>query len=562
VARLDLVVRNGTVVDGSGAPRRRADVAVAGGRIVAVGAVDGRGAREIDAEGHVVAPGFVDAHTHLDAQVFWDELGSSSCWHGVTTAVMGNCGFTLAPARPEERALVVRNLERAEDISAEAMAAGIDWSWGTFAEYLDAVERRPKGLNYAALIGHSALRTWAMGERAFSEAANAEDLDVMARELRAALRAGAVGFSTSRSPGHFTSDDRPVASRLASWDEVAALVDVVGRASDGGFQLAPENHRGDPDATARYEARIQQLALTTGVPVIFGVGTSPNTSLIDDTVARGGRMHGLTHCRGLCHVQSFQTRLVFDVLPEWRQVRERPVAEQRQLLSDPEVRARLVHAARHGDYGDRADNARPNYAWLEVMSSPYLPNPSVQELASERGVDPVELMIDLALEHDFDVFFLQYFSAPEEGQLVDLLKNPNTAMTFSDSGAHVSEVIDFSIQTHLLAYWVRERQALTIEEAIPMITSRPAAVWNLRDRGLVREGYAADLTIFDPGTVAPDMPRLVHDLPAGARRLVQTATGYLATVVNGEVLTSDGEAGDARPGRLLRSGHPRGRSGA
>jgi N-acyl-D-amino-acid deacylase len=558
--RFDLVVRNGIVIDGSGAPRRRADVAVTDGRVVAVGVVDGRGAEEIDAEGHVVAPGFVDAHTHMDAQVFWDDLGTSSCWHGVTSVVMGNCGFTLAPARPDERALVVRNLERAEDIAAEAMAAGIEWSWATFAEYLDAVDARPKGLNYAASIGHSALRTWAMGERAFSDAADEADLEVMARELTAALAAGAVGFTTSRSRGHLTSDDRPVASRIASWDEVVALVDLVGRESAAGFQLAPENHRGDRAATADYERRLQQLALTTGVPVIFGVGNSPDTRLIDDTVARGGRMYGLTHCRGLCHVQSFQTRLVFDVLPEWRQVREQPVAVQQRLLRDPEVRARLVHAAHHGDYGDRADSLPPKYEWLEVMSSPYLPNPSVRQLADERGVDPVELMIDLALDRDFDVFFLQFFGAPEEAQLVELLKNPNTAMTFSDSGAHVSEVIDFSIQTHLLAYWVRERQALTLEEAIPMITSRPAGIWALQDRGSLREGFAADLTIFDPDTVAPSMPRLVHDLPAGAPRLVQTAQGYLATVVNGQVLTREGHATDARPGRLLRAGSHRYRS--
>jgi N-acyl-D-amino-acid deacylase len=544
----DLVVRNGMVIDGTGSPRRRADVGVTGGRIVAIGELDGGGREEIDAEGHVVAPGFVDGHTHMDAQVFWDELGSTSCWHGVTTSVMGNCGFTLAPARADERGLVVRNLERAEDIAAAAMAEGIDWTWSTVPEYLDAVDATRKGINYAAIVGHSALRTWAMGERAFTDTATSDDLEVMARELRDGLRAGAVGFSTSRSHSHTTSDDRPVASRQASWDEVVALVDVLAAESDGAFQLAPEAHHGDPEGLRDYELRLQELAIASGVPVVFGVIGGKSTALIDDTVAKGGRMYGLTHCRGVSQIQSFETQLVFDILPEWREVRSRPIDEQRRLLRDPEVRRRLVDAAEHGDYGDRLgpEASRPNFDRLKVMQSAYLRNPSVQELADQRGVKPVEAVLDVALEHDLEMFFMQFYDDTTDAELLAQLRNPNTAMTFSDSGAHVIRIIDSSIQTHLLAYWVRERQALTLEEAIPMITRQPAMIWRLADRGLLREGYAADLTIFDPETVAPD-------LPAGAQRLSQGAHGYLATVVNGEVFTRDGEATEARPGRLLRA---------
>ena len=217
----DVVIRNGMVVDGSGLAGYPADVGIVGDRIATIGRITERGGQEVDADGLVVTPGFIDGHTHMDAQVFWDELGSNSCYHGVTTVVMGHCGFTLAPAPPEQRALVVRNLERAEDISGAAMAAGIDWTWTTFSQYLDAVDRRPKAVNYAANIGHSALRTYAMGERAFTGEATADDLEVMARELAQAMRAGAYGFTTSRTRQHETSDDRPVASRLASWDEVA-----------------------------------------------------------------------------------------------------------------------------------------------------------------------------------------------------------------------------------------------------------------------------------------------------------------------------------------------------
>ena len=558
----DLVIRNGTIVDGSGDPSTRGDVAVVDGRIAAVGAVDGRGREEIDADGLVVAPGFVDGHTHMDAQVFWDDLGTSSCWHGVTTAVMGNCGFTLAPASAEQSALVVRNLERAEDISGAAMAEGITWTWSTFREYLDAVDALPKGLNYAASIGHSALRTWVMGERAFSETASPDDLAAMEHELRDALAAGAVGFTTSRSDQHETSDDRPVASRLASWEEVQRLVALMGRESNGIFQLTSEAAGNSPDLAVRreYHERLVDLAVDTQVPIVFGLFAMANGTntlpLMAETAERGGRMYGLSHCRGVAVVMSFRTRLPFDNLPAWKALRAETLDAQRARLRDPEVRARLVHEAHHGDYGRAigAEARKPDFDVMTVLRSPYLPNPTVAQVAADRGVDPVECMIDLALETDFTQFFVQTLTPQPEDQLLEVLRSPYSAMTFSDAGAHVSQILDCSIQTHLLAYFVRERGLLSIEEAIPMITRKPAQVWRLRDRGLLREGYAADITIFDLDRVAPDMPEVADDLPGGAKRLVQTAQGYVATIVNGDVLTRDGTATDARPGRLLRGG--------
>jgi N-acyl-D-amino-acid deacylase len=557
----DLVVRNGLVVDGSGAPGVRADVAIAGDRIAMVGEVEESGREEIDADGLVVAPGFVDGHTHMDAQVFWDQAGTSSCWHGVTTVVMGNCGFTLAPARPAERALVVRNLERAEDIAAEAMAEGITWTWSTFAEYFDAVDAVPKGFNYAGSVGHSALRTWAMGERAFEGPATGEDMAVMEQELSDALKAGAAGFTTSRSFAHATSDDRPVASRLASWDEVVALVNLVGRESTAVFQLAPEIAAGGtPEEREEWYGRLQQLSLSSGVPSVFGVFANPvsmrSVEVIEETCARGGQMYGLTHCRGVSTVQSFRTRLSFDRLAEWQDFRRRPLDEQRKLLEDPDVRTRLVYAANHGDYGQAigAEARKPDYERIYIMHSPYLPNPTVAEEARRRGVDPVDVMIDAALESDFNIFFLQLLTPQIDDELPGLLLNPNTAMTFSDSGAHVSQVADASIQSHLLAYWVRERQAFTLEEAVRMITRQPAMIWRLHDRGILAPGYAADVTIFDPDTVAPLMPVVVNDLPGRSRRLIQKAQGYQATIVNGQVFMRDGEPTEARAGRLLRAG--------
>ena len=555
----DLVIRGGDVIDGTGTPAVRSDVAVVGGRIAAVGEVRDRGRREINATGLVVTPGFIDAHTHMDAQVFWDDLGKPPCWHGVTTVVMGNCGFTLAPARRGHESLVIRSLERAEDIPPEALAEGLPWTWQTFAEYLDAVDRVPKGLNYAAAIGHSALRTWTMGERAFEMSATDDDVSAMERELTNALRAGAAGFTTSRGKGHATSDGKPVASRLATWAEVAALVGVVGRERHGVFQLAPERPT-DPKEQVEFERRLQALALETGVPIVFGLFATtqlpqPSIDLVDKTVALGGEMWALTHCRGVVSVQSFLTRLAFDAIPEWHEVRALPHEAQKLLLRDLAVRARLVEAAHHGVYADAfgPEARRPHFDSLRVLLSPYPDNPTVADEAARRGVDPVDAMIDISLERNLDVFFAQDLVPQDENLLLSLMSHPRTAMGFSDSGAHLSQIFDSSIYSYFLGYWVRERQAVRLESAIEMMTSRPAAIWGLHDRGRIAPGFAADITVFDPDTVGPRMPTVVDDLPGGAHRLEQRADGFVATIVNGSILTMDGEATEARSGQLLRS---------
>src|SRR3954447_4058423 len=301
----DLVIRNGTVVDGSGLTGPfRADVAVDRGRIVEIGKVGDRGLEEIDADGHVVTPGFIDGHTHMDAQIMWDPLGTCSCWHGVTTVVMGNCGFTLAPGGVADRELVIRNIERAEDMSRSALDAGVDWQWETFPEYLDVLDRLPLGINYAANVGHSALRAWAMGERAFEEQATSDDLAAMEQQLDDALAAGAIGFTTTRSTAHQTTDDRPVASRLATWDEVSRLVGVLSERGRGIFELTPgPGSVGDPDDLDAVYQRIYDLNLATGVPFTYGLfGTGPQRLQrlrdTDDVVAAGGNIFLQTHSRG------------------------------------------------------------------------------------------------------------------------------------------------------------------------------------------------------------------------------------------------------------------------
>ena len=562
----DLVIKGGTIVDGSGRDRYEADVAVQDGRIAAVGRVTERGRTELEADGRVVTPGFIDGHTHMDAQVFWDSMGSNSCWHGVTTVVMGNCGFTLAPCRPDEHDLVVRNLERSEDMSPSALAAGVKWSWETFPEYLDAVDSVPKGINYAANIGHSALRTWVMGERAFEEQSSPEELAAMKRQLREALAAGAIGFTTSRSTNQETSDDRPVASRLASWSELCELAEVLGEVPGRVLQMAlePTFRSDDPDVKADAFRRLQSLAIKTGVSVTFGVlpvdqdgrDAMDLLEFIDQTKAAGGRMFGQSHSQGVSNVLSFETLLPFDGLPEWKAVRNLPLEEQLAKLSDPEVRARLVSAVHTGTFGERARGAEPRrvpFQKIKIFDQVLPPHPSVAEVAAARGCDPVELMIDLAVQTRFKQLFQQPLTSDDQEVARRLMEHTSAVMTFSDSGAHVSQISDASIQTYLLAYWVRQRQALSLEKAIWMITGAPATAWGFSDRGLVREGMAADLNIIDPERVGPDLPSVAYDLPSGSKRFVQTASGISSTIVNGQVTLRDGHHTGAFPGRLLRA---------
>ena len=559
----ELVIRNGTIVDGTGDVPRRGDVAVDKGRISQVGQVVDRGLEEIDADGHVVTPGFIDGHTHMDAQLFWDRLGTNSCWHGVTTVVMGNCGFTLAPAHHDERALVVRNLERAEDISAEAMAQGMDWTWATFPEYLDAVDAAPKAINYVANVGHSALRTWAMGERAFEAEATDDEMAMMVSELKNARRAGAVGLTSSRNENHETSDDRPVASRQASWEELYRLVNVLGATGPSVLELAVESAAmgGEPDERRYHQQRLSDLAVQTGVAIMFGLqATRPGgfewLKTLEACEQAGGQMFAQTHSRGISVILSFLTSLPFDVLPEWAEIRALPVDQQKALLRDESTRARLISAANEGNYswsGVGPQPRKPDYEELRLYQHGLPPNPSVAEIARQRGVDPAEAMIDLALETDFEQLYIQPPRAKQKPEdLLALLRHPRSIMTFSDAGAHVSQIADASIHTHLLGHWVRNEQALPLEEAVHMLTQVPARAWRFSDRGMVGVGLAADLNIFDPETVGPEVPTLEADLPGGGMRLVQKASGFLATIVGGQVTLREGHPTGLLPGRLLR----------
>ena len=560
----DLLIKNGTVIDGSGGARYRADVAIDDGIITAIGRINERARQTVDAEGHVVSPGFVDGHTHMDAQIFWDPLGTSSCYHGITSAVMGNCGFTLAPCKQEDADFVFRNLERAEDIAREAMLEGVEWQWETFPEYLDAVDAQPKGINYAGYIGHSALRTYVMGERAFSDEATEDDIKAMQSAVQQAVNAGAIGFSTSRTFNHITADERPVASRLASWDEVRAIVNAMGETGKGIFELAGEAPGRDPERIREYHERLRDLAVESGVTQTWGMFSvkvapdfwRPYFDLLDETAAAGGRMFAQVHSRGLNNILSFESNLPFDNWELWKEIRQLPLAEQQARLSDPELRARLVAIANSEYTGPRIVGAElrpPDWDYVYPMDDMAYDKPSMAQIAAQRGVDPVELMIDMALEKDLQMFFRTPIANENMDDVLEMMKHPRSVVTFSDSGAHVSQIMDSSLQTHLLSYWVREKEAFTLEEAIRQITYNTATVWGLHDRGLLRVGMAGDVVVFDPDTVGPRMPEVVHDLPAGAQRLKQTADGIMHTIVNGQILLTNNQHTGAEPGRLLRS---------
>ena len=565
---LDLLIKNGTVVDGTGAPRFVADVGVREGRIAEIGRIAEAAARTIDADGLIVAPGFIDGHTHMDAQVAWDRLGSCSCWHGVTTALMGNCGFALAPCKPDQREWYARCLEAVEDIPTEAMLVGIDWTWETFPEYLANVERLPKGINYGAYLGHSALRMYVMGERALSEAASEDDIQAMRAALKEALRCGAIGFSTSRASTHVTPDGSPVASRIAEWEEIDALAGAMAELGAGTFQIGPDVSSGA--AHRAFFARLRELALACRRPVMFGTistrqGDDPNswqyqTDYISACCAEGASMWGQTTTKSINAIFSLKSYLPFDVLPHWREVRGLPLEEQKRRLADPDVRARLIADEAgmkprdnvfQGGGAATTDPRKPDYSNLFAMRGVDWDDPTIEELSRQRGKHPVEVILDLSLENDDQVYVQPLVNESPEAVL-GMLRHPRTLATFSDSGAHVCQEMGSSLQTHMLSYWVRKRQAFTLEEAVKMLTADNADAWDIADRGRVREGLAADLVIFDEAGVRPCLPTVETDLPGGARRLVQKAEGIAHTVVNGVPTLEAGKATGEAPGQVIK----------
>lgn len=566
----DLLIKNATVIDGSGGPRYIADVGVSQGRIAEIGRINENADEVIDADGLVLSPGFIDGHTHMDAQVAWDPMGSCSCWHGVTTAIMGNCGFALAPCPPSEREWFAQCLEAVEDIPVDAMMNGIDWTWETFPEYLDHVARLPKGINYGAYLGHSALRMYSMGSRALSEEANEDDLKRMGDAVEEAIRAGALGFSTSRANTHITPDGSPVASRIGTWGELDYLVSRMADMNAGILQVGPDISSGDAHRACLSE--LERIAIESGRPVMFGTlstkqGDSPmpyqeQLDVLDAAAAKGARLIGQTTTRSINALFSFESYLPYDAVGAWRDFRKQPLNVQReQLLKDQALRDQLIADEAkmrprdnvfQGGGAATTDPRKPDYTNLFPVLGVDWNDPSIAELAERDNKHPVDVMIDLALEADMKRLFLQPLVNETPDHVRDMLSHPRTLATFSDSGAHVCQEMGASLQTLLFSYWVRLREAFTLEQAVRMVTFDNARAWDLHDRGLIQTGLAADLVLFDPDEIKPALPSVQTDLPGGARRLVQKAEGIHATIVNGVVTLRHCEPTGDHPGVLLR----------
>jgi len=417
------------------------------------------------------------------------------------------------------------------------------------------VDVLPKALNVAAQCGHSALRASVMGERAFTDRATDEEIRRMRRAVQEALSAGAMGFSTSRSRAHLTKAGDPVASRVASWDEVSAIVTGMGEVGAGLFQLAPERPA-DPGAMADYQARLRRLAVASGRPVTFMVGgQQEQLDAVDGVVSGGGTAIGQVHVRGFENVFGFRTTLPFDRLPLWKSVRSVPLDEQRERLLDPRLRARLVAEAESGDYGEAvgAEVRAPQFDQVTIIDASRPAESTVADVARSLGVSPVDVMIELSLDSRFEQLFRQPISQTSSEFILAGLRHPNTVVAASDSGAHISQILDSNIPTYFLSRLVRGEGAFTWAEAIGMLTGVPARVWGLERRGVLKAGAFADVVVFDPSEVGCAAPAVFNDLPDGGPRLAQSATGIDATLVNGQVVTSGGQRTGATPGVFLRA---------
>jgi N-acyl-D-amino-acid deacylase len=561
---MDLVIRNGTVVDGTGAASHVADVGIVRDRIVAVEPhLCDRGRREIDAEGRVVTPGFVDIHTHLDAQLAWDPIGTSSCWHGVTSVVMGNCGVTFAPCRPEDRCYLAEMMESVEDIPRDAILDGLPWDWVTYGEYLGSMGRLPKGPNVGGMVGHCAVRHHVMGERSLDDApATPEDIEAMADLVGEAMDAGALGFSTSRTLLHTVPDGRPVPGTWATPEELYAFADVLARYGRGVFESASrlgERDGADLAGTRAELAWMGEVSRRSGRTVTFGLAQSDRRPELFRQVvgfareenALGGCVRPQTTARGVGVLFGLQSRTPFDGSPAWRSLRGLSLQEQLLLLRDAAKRTQLIAEAE--DHPARLDLDMlfvlpPGPARYDCD-----PESSLAAHAEQRGVSPAAAFIELVLETDGQLVCNFPFLNQRLGAVEEMLDDPLVTLGLADAGAHVGQIMDASQPTFYLTYWVRERERWGLEEAVRRLTSDTAQLFDITDRGTLRPGAFADVNVIDLEALTLHQPQFVHDFPGGAGRYVQGSSGYDYTVVNGEVFMDHGEHTGVLAGRLLLS---------
>ena len=575
----DLVIRGGLVVDGTGSEPIQADVAIDDGVISAVGPDLGEAHREIDAQGRWVTPGFVDIHTHYDAQATWDPHLLPSGWHGVTTTVFGNCGVGFAPAQPDRREWLIGLMEGVEDIPGAALAEGIKWNWETFPEYLDALEATPLAMDIGTHVPHGAVRAYVMGERgARNEAATGEDIQKMYQIVREGLEAGALGFSTSRTLGHRASDGEPVPGTFANEDELFGIGQALSDTGLGVFELAAAGAAGEaggdaPDDALREIEWMHRLSAEIGRPVSFALlqtDSQPDQwrELLDickKTEVDGANVVAQFAARPFGILSGHQTEAnLFLNRPAYVEIAHLPLPERVARLKDPAVRERILGSERVEDgpvLGAILDV--PEMLWkVFPMGDPpdYEPPPesSIAGIAERENRPAQEVLYDYMLKDEGRELLLLTFFNYSDGDLgpsLEMIEHERTVLSLGDGGAHCGIICDASLTTFMLAHWVRDRSRgprVPLEQSIHRMTQHTAELYGLLDRGVLAPGYKADVNIIDPEKVQLRRPEMAHDLPSGARRLLQRADGYCATLVSGEIVMQDGEPTEARPGRLIR----------
>jgi N-acyl-D-aspartate/D-glutamate deacylase len=558
----DIVIRGGTVVDGTGGPSRSADVAIDGERISLVGEVTGKGTREIDARDRIVTPGFVDIHTHLDGQLAWDPMCTSSCWHGVTSVVMGNCGVTFAPVQPGGSSYLAEVMESVEDIPAASILSGLPWNWSTFGEYLDAIETMPKGINVGGMVGHVAVRWYVMGEDSLGEApASPKQVQQMADLVDEALRGGALGFSTSRTLGHRVPDGRPVPGTYADDNELLAIGDVLGRLGRGVFESAPRfEHAGPDGAGARHEVQVlAEITRRTGRPSTFGLAQSnirPQLYrlVLDEALEQntlGARLRPQTTCRSIGIVFTLTHRSPWSDCRSWAALSELDLGGRLAYIRDPQRRAQLIADA-------LAEPPRLDPTMLYFLEPAALkyrqgPDESLGAQAKALGVDPVELFLDRCDATDGRVALNMPILNQSFDAIEDMLASETVVLGLADAGAHVGQIMDASQATYFLSHWVRDTGFFKLEEGVRRLTSDTASLFGLDGRGVLAPGAYADINVIDIDGLGLAPPEYVHDFPGGAGRYIQRGQGYDATLVNGVVALDHGEHTGAFVGHLLRS---------
>jgi N-acyl-D-aspartate/D-glutamate deacylase len=555
----DLLIKNGTVVDGVGTPRYRADIAVAGGKIAEIGKITAGAKTTLDASDLIVAPGFIDPHTHYDAQICWDPLITSSSWHGVTTVVMGNCGVGIAPCRPEVREIAAWDLVNVEAIPFEVLTKGITWEWVTFPEYMDAAQKRGCGINVGFMAPLTPFRHFVMGEASMERAATAEETDKIKALLKEAVAAGAFGFTTTNVAQHIGYKGRPIACRNASWDELKAYSNALKELGKGCIELALTNSVSVVDESEY--ALLDMLLTESGRPVtwlaLLNRDDMPeacqNTLRVTEPLIKKGAVAQVT-CRPLVIQIDLRSPFIFANLPCWKPAFQQPVEEQKRLYREPAFR----QAFRKEMEAPKVFTGKWERAVVHEVGNPamkHLVGRSVADIARERGTDGIDTFLDLAIEDDLQLqYTYELFNANEE-RIPELITDPRVMVGLSDGGAHVDMLCDAGYCTYLLGTWVRDRGVMTLEQAVKRLTSEPAAFYGITQRGAIKPGLAADFAIFDFHTVgSKKRGEMRTDLPGGGRRLVMPAQGVEYVIVNGQVLYEHGRHTGALPGQVLRSG--------